>query len=107
MSLDGHAPSLDGATPEAAQVATREHLLEIVRELTVRNEQLQGALDSRVLIEQAKGMLAERLTISPDDAFLMLRRAARANRIKLHDLAGRVVASRETPTEIAELAQGD
>jgi GAF domain-containing protein len=53
--------------------------------------QLQIALDSRVLIEQAKGMLAERLKVSLDDAFQKLRREARNRNRKLHDLASDVV----------------
>jgi GAF domain-containing protein len=53
--------------------------------------QLQIALDSRVLIEQAKGMLAERLKVSLDDAFQNLRREARNRNRKLHDLASDVV----------------
>lgn len=53
--------------------------------------QLQRALDSRVLIEQAKGMLAEQLQVSIDDAFEILRRYARSNGRKLHDVAGEVL----------------
>src|SRR3954452_7342756 len=52
---------------------------------------LQIALDSRVLIEQAKGVLAERLGVSPDEAFQALRGEARNTNRKLHDLAHDVV----------------
>ncbi len=71
-----------------------------VESLRTENEQLQGALTSRVAIEQAKGMLAERLDIGPEEAFILLRRAARSSRMKLNELAGEVVASRETPEAI-------
>lgn len=54
-------------------------------------KQLQDALDSRVLIEQAKGVLAERLDITPDEAFQAIRRQARNTNRKLHDLAREVV----------------
>jgi hypothetical protein len=54
-------------------------------------EQLQTALDSRVIIEQAKGVLAERLQVAIDEAFLALRRYARNNNMKLTD-AARAVA---------------
>lgn len=61
------------------------------RELAVRAEQLQSALDSRVAIEQAKGMLAEREKITVDEAFTVLRNHARKNGIKLHQVARDVV----------------
>jgi GAF domain-containing protein len=54
--------------------------------------QLQAALSSRVLIEQAKGVLAERLKVSPDDAFNILRSAARNRNRLLTDLAGDIVS---------------
>lgn len=48
-----------------------------VREAHERSQQLQAALDSRVLIEQAKGVLAERRAVDVGAAFEMLRRHAR------------------------------
>src|SRR6266511_1516955 len=65
-----------------------------------RAEQLEGALDSRITIEQAKGVLAERLGLDIDGAFSVLRGAARSDRAKLHELARAVVASNETPVTI-------
>jgi transcriptional regulator with GAF, ATPase, and Fis domain len=50
-------------------------------------EQLQHALNSRVTIEQAKGVLAERNGVGMDDAFDALRRYARNNNLKLTDVA--------------------
>jgi hypothetical protein len=61
--------------------------------LLERTIQLQTALDSRVVIEQAKGVLAERESISPDEAFEKIRNQARGQRMKLHDLAARIVAT--------------
>jgi AmiR/NasT family two-component response regulator len=63
--------------------------------------QLQEALESRVQIEQAKGVLAERFALDPESAFVLLRAAARGRRIKIHHLAADVVASRVTPEPIA------
>ena len=74
-----------------------ERLGELVQQLLERNQQLQHALDSRIVIEQAKGVLAERLGMTPDEAFELLRRAARRNRITIRELAAEVVESRQTP----------
>lgn len=61
------------------------------RELAVRTAQLQGALDSRVSIEQAKGMLAERDDITVDEAFTLLRNHSRGTGTKLREVAQDVV----------------
>ena len=60
-------------------------------ELETRTDQLQTALDSRVLIEQAKGLLSERLDLSLDDAFTVLRHHARNNGLRLIDVAAAVL----------------
>ena len=65
--------------------------------LLERTIQLQTALDSRIVIEQAKGILAEREMISPDDAFEKMRRDARSRRMKLHDLAAGIVSTVSKP----------
>ena len=54
-------------------------------------EQLQQALDSRIVIEQAKGILSERHKTSISEAFESLRRHARTNGLKLHAVSGAVV----------------
>jgi GAF domain-containing protein len=51
------------------------------------NEQLQSALNSRVVIEQAKGKLAERLNSDMDEAFIVLRDHARSNNRRLSEVA--------------------
>jgi transcriptional regulator with GAF, ATPase, and Fis domain len=56
-------------------------------------EQLQGALNSRVIIEQAKGKLAERLSIDMQDAFRMLREYARNSNQHLTDVARNFIES--------------
>jgi AmiR/NasT family two-component response regulator len=65
-----------------------------------RNAQLERALESRVVIEQAKGVLAERLGVSIDKAFEILRYAARSARIGLHELAQQVVEQPRTPSAV-------
>lgn len=55
--------------------------------------QLQTALDSRVIIEQAKGILAQHHHLAIDGAFELLRRYARRNNLRVHDVAAAVVDS--------------
>lgn len=52
-----------------------------------RAAQLQSALDTRIPVEQVKGVLAERWHVSVDDAFALLRAYARAHRLRVSDLA--------------------
>ena len=79
-----------------------ERLAELVVALADENASLQRALDTRVVIEQAKGVLAERLGVDVHEAFQVLRMSARSNRMRLHDLAVRVVEERETPPEVEQ-----
>lgn len=57
-------------------------------------EQLQAALNSRIIIEQAKGFLAERLGLTIEDAFTALRRYARNHNRKLTDTAADIINGR-------------
>lgn len=59
--------------------------------------QLQGALDSRAVIEQAKGVLAAREHLSMQEAYQRLRSQARAQRIRLSELCHQVVEDATTP----------
>jgi hypothetical protein len=62
------------------------------REGQVVQSQLEMALQSRIVIEQAKGVIAEREGIAPHEAFDRLRQHSRSNNVKLPDTARQVVA---------------
>jgi len=65
----------------------------------VLSEQLQYALTSRISIEQAKGVLAERGQLTMEAAFEALRKYARDHNLKLTDVAHRVVTAGLDPAE--------
>jgi hypothetical protein len=60
--------------------------------LRMENEQLREALDSRAVIEQAKGALVLRYGIPPDRAFGVLRRWSQDRNIKLRTIAEALIA---------------
>jgi AmiR/NasT family two-component response regulator len=97
---------LPSGTPDEARAAI-ERLIELTARFACRSAQLQEALDSRVVIEQAKGVFAERYSITTQEAFDLLRRASRSNRIQLHELAAKVVSSPQTPREFHALGLPD
>lgn len=79
----------DAAVAQAlADVATIGILQErIAAQSQLVTEQLQRALDSRVLIEQAKGVLSHSGALSMEDAFVLLRAHARNNNLSLRVVA--------------------
>ncbi len=77
------------ALADVATIAIVQDRLARSRELLA--EQLQVALNSRVVIEQAKGALATRLEIDHDEAFALIRARARSNRRRLVDVADEVI----------------
>jgi GAF domain-containing protein len=62
-----------------------------IREADTAKRQLQHALDSRVLIEQAKGVIAHTRGVNMDEAFRTLRDHARSHNLNLRDVAESVV----------------
>ena len=62
------------------------------RDAIIRQGQLQHALTSRVSIEQAKGIIAERAKVDMDNAFARLRAFARSNNRGLTDVAKSLIA---------------
>jgi hypothetical protein len=90
-----------GSAEEAAAAVAR--LLAVTQATYERRAQLEHALQSRVAIEQAKGIVAERYGLDLEEAFELIRRAARTNRMKLHDLVRSIRPGEETPAELAAL----
>lgn len=108
-NADGDRASLDGLAirqndgelgrlTEYADAQERK-----VQELQTAVAQLQSALDSRVTIERAIGMLAERFSLPIGDAFELIRSAARTSRREVRSLAEELLEDHaKTPPEIVE-----
>jgi GAF domain-containing protein len=69
----------------------------VLQGLLAENAQLEGALQSRITIEQAKGCLIGRHGLSPDEAFVSLRQYARSHRTCIRDVAQAVIDGRLDP----------
>jgi AmiR/NasT family two-component response regulator len=93
-------------TVEEASVAVAR-LLAVTHATYERRAQLEHALQSRVAIEQAKGVIAERYGLEPDEAFQLIRRAARSNRMKLHDLVAAIRPGQPSPPPLAAVVSDD
>ncbi|WP_409494588.1 GAF and ANTAR domain-containing protein [Amycolatopsis sp. cmx-11-12] len=97
-----------GADPhdvELAQAMADVATIGILQQRTIETGerltgQLQSALNSRVVIEQAKGVLAERGALTMDEAFTRLRGYARSNHLRLTELAQSVTESATDLTAI-------
>ncbi len=88
----------DAAIAQAfADVATITLLQErAAREYALINEQLKRALNSRILIEQAKGVIAHTSNVDMNAAFALLRNYARAHNQTLYDTAEKIINRRMT-----------
>jgi transcriptional regulator with GAF, ATPase, and Fis domain len=81
-----------GVGQALADVATISLLQErSMRQSDILTEQLQTALSSRIMIEQAKGILAERLGIDMNHAFSLMRDQARNRNLRLSDVAQSII----------------
>jgi AmiR/NasT family two-component response regulator len=72
---------------------TRDDHDDLVEALSLQVDQLTYALNTRAVIEQAKGAISVRSNVPVEIAFELLRGQARRSRRKLHELAAEVVAN--------------
>jgi GAF domain-containing protein len=94
--LLAHQRPVPSADLRVVQAMVDAATVSIVHQRSMRRaaeavNQLQGALDSRVAIEQAKGMLAERTRLDLEEAFELLRRYARDHNETVSAVAAAVV----------------
>jgi len=101
MTTELRGDGRDGADLGTAPLLPVEPaaLMRELQRLRLENVQLSRALQSRIVIEQAKGILRERFDLTLEASFELLRRAARSNRMNIHELAAKVTSSTETPAE--------
>ena len=98
VSLYATQPAeLAGQTAELAQALADVATIGILHERALHRreavtEQMQKALSSRITIEQAKGVLAERLHVAIEEAFTLMRAHARDHNLKLTDTARAITA---------------
>jgi transcriptional regulator with GAF, ATPase, and Fis domain len=102
LNLFGNAPgALDEDTIRLGQALADVATIGLLQARAIRHrdtlaEQLQTALNSRVVIEQAKGVIAERRYLDMDQSFTLLRGTARTTNRRLSDLARAVIDGSET-----------
>ena len=90
IALTGAEMLLSRALADVASIAIVQD--QATREAAIREGHLQHALTSRISIEQAKGMIAERAGVDMDDAFNKLRSFARSSNRLLTEVAESIVA---------------
>ncbi|MBF9131256.1 GAF and ANTAR domain-containing protein [Plantactinospora sp. S1510] len=88
-ALDENTIRLGQALADVATIGLLQ--ARAIRHRETLAEQLQTALNSRIVIEQAKGVVAERRKIDVDQSFILLRSAARTSNRRLSELARAVI----------------
>ena len=102
-SLNDEDLALAQALAHVASVAIIQS--KVAADAAAVTEQLQHALTSRVVLEQAKGSIAQRGTVTMDEAFEILRRYARDHNQRLTDVASGVVGRTLPATTVIEHAR--
>ncbi|WP_194814629.1 GAF and ANTAR domain-containing protein [Nocardia sp. XZ_19_385] len=91
---DWAAPDLSVGELLAQLIAGHLVTVDRLREKQQLADQLQHALDARIVIEQAKGVIANARNIAPDAAYKLIRAHARRNRISVQAVATGIVELR-------------
>jgi AmiR/NasT family two-component response regulator len=94
-----------GTLEDASAAVAR--LLAVTHASYERRAQLEHALESRISIEQAKGIVAERYSLEVDEAFELIRRTARSHRMKLYDLTTAIHPGQEMPPELMAMISAE
>jgi GAF domain-containing protein len=108
--LSANTGALDALDVQAARALTDVATIGILQERVSRErrntaEQLQHALDARILIEQAKGMVSILGSLDMDEAKTLMRDYARSRSIRLHDVAASILdRSLDVTTILSERA---
>lgn len=98
LPLDADDVKVIQALADLATIAIiQERAISAAETLT---QQLQGALNSRIVIEQAKGVVAQSNGVSVSEAFTLLRAHARGQHLRLTDLAHDVISGTTDPTAL-------
>jgi GAF domain-containing protein len=103
---DQPGPTLDDAEVPIVQALADVTAIGLLQERAIRRgeiltERLQGALNSRIIIEQAKGATAQAHGVSVDEAFTLIRDYARRTNRRLSDVAHTIITD---PTSLSDLA---
>ena len=86
------------ALADVATIAILQH--RAASEAQVVAQQLTHALNSRIILEQAKGIVAERLGLDMERSFATLRNHARSNNLRLGDVARSIIDGSLAPSEL-------
>lgn len=88
-----HVPSQPGTVAQVIRIASDRHAERSSYERKL--SEMDGILERRSTIEQAKGILMERHAIDANAAFEMLREHARSNQVRVVDVAASVITARD------------
>lgn len=107
LNLFGRQTGLDARNLRVVRALADTATIGILQERAIRRgevltEQLQRALNSRVVIEQAKGVLAHAGDLPMDDAFERLRTYSRNHNLRLSDVADNIATGRIDPRNVID-----